>query len=101
MDIFCKIVKIYISACRLTRLHKTLVEDRSAQVNRVGKILELANVKLASVVSDIMGVTGRRIRRSWPTWRAGACAESAGNSPKWFPASSGTTTGSCCGGILS
>ena len=45
----------------LTRLRKTLVEDRTAQVNRVGKILELANVKLASVVSDIMGVTGRRI----------------------------------------
>ncbi len=45
----------------LTRLRKTLVEDRTAQVNRVGKILELVSVKLASVVSDIMGVTGRRI----------------------------------------
>ena len=45
----------------LTRLRKTLVQDRSAQVNRVGKILELANVKLASVVSDVTGVTGRRI----------------------------------------
>ena len=45
----------------LTRLRKTLVEDRTAQINRVGKILELANVKLASVVSNIMGVTGRRI----------------------------------------
>ena len=45
----------------LTRLRKTLVEDRAAQVNRVGKILELANVKLASVVSSVMGVTGRRI----------------------------------------
>ena len=45
----------------LTRLRKTLVQDRTAQVNRVGKILELANVKLASVVSDIMGATGRRI----------------------------------------
>ena len=46
----------------LTRLRKTLVEDRTAQVNRVGKILELANVKLASVVSSVMGVTGRRRR---------------------------------------
>ena len=45
----------------LTRLRKTLVEDRTAQVNRVGKTLELANVKLASVVSDVMGATGRRI----------------------------------------
>ncbi len=33
--------------------------DRNSQVNRVGRILELANVKLGSVVSDIMGVTGR------------------------------------------
>ena len=45
----------------LTRFRKTLIEDRSSLVNRVGKTLELANVKLASVVSNIMGVTGRRI----------------------------------------
>ena len=40
---------------------KTLIQDRSSQVNRVAKILELANVKLGSVVSNIMGVTGRAI----------------------------------------
>lgn len=45
----------------LTRFRKTLIEDRSSLVNRVGKTLELANVKLASVVSNIMGATGRRI----------------------------------------
>lgn len=45
----------------LTRLRKALVRDRSKQVNRVAKTLELANVKLGSVVSDIMGRTGRRI----------------------------------------
>lgn len=45
----------------LTRLRKVLVRERSRQINRVAKTLELANVKLGSVVSDIMGVTGRAI----------------------------------------
>ena len=45
----------------LTRLRKTLVRERSSQVNRVSKILELANVKLGSVVSNVMGATGRAI----------------------------------------
>ena len=45
----------------LTRLRKTLIQDRSSQVNRVAKVLEMANVKLGSVVSNIMGVTGRAI----------------------------------------
>ncbi len=30
-------------------------------VNRIQKVLEGANIKLASVVSDVMGVTGRAI----------------------------------------
>ena len=45
----------------LTRLRKALVRDRSRQVTRVAKILELANIKLGSVVTDIMGMTGRAI----------------------------------------
>ena len=45
----------------LTRLRKTVVRERSSQVNRVGKVLELANVKLGSVVSNIMGASGRAI----------------------------------------
>ncbi|MDE0083064.1 MAG: IS110 family transposase [Gammaproteobacteria bacterium] len=45
----------------LTRLRKTLVRERSSQVNWVSKILELANIKLGSVVSNVMGVTARRI----------------------------------------
>ena len=45
----------------LTRLRKVLVRERGRQVNRVAKILELANVKLGSVVTDIMGKTGRAI----------------------------------------
>ena len=45
----------------LTRLRKVLVRERSRQINRVAKTRELANVKLGSVVSDLMGRTGRAI----------------------------------------
>jgi transposase len=45
----------------LTRLRKTLIRERGHHVNRIAKILELANIKLGSVVTDIMGKTGRAI----------------------------------------
>lgn len=45
----------------LTRMRKTLVRERAHQVNRIAKTLELANIKLASVATDIMGKTGRAI----------------------------------------
>ena len=43
----------------LTRYRTRLVRERSRLVNRVQKLLEGANIKLASVVSDIMGKSGR------------------------------------------
>jgi transposase len=43
----------------LTRYRTTLVEERARVVNRVQKVLEGANIKLASVASDILGVSGR------------------------------------------
>jgi transposase len=43
----------------LTRYRRKVVQTRSAEVNRLQKILEQANIKLASVASDIMGVSGR------------------------------------------
>ena len=45
----------------LTRYRSTLVADRAQLVNRVHKLLEDANIKLASVAADIMGVSGRKI----------------------------------------
>ena len=39
----------------LTRYRQSLVSERSAEVNRVQKVLEGANIKLGSVVSDVMG----------------------------------------------
>ena len=45
----------------LTRLRKTLIRERGHHVNRIAKTLELANIKLGTVVTDIMGKTGRAI----------------------------------------
>lgn len=43
----------------LTRYRTKLGDDRTSEVNRVQKVLEDANIKLASVASDVMGVSGR------------------------------------------
>jgi transposase len=43
----------------LTRYRSTFVRERATLVNRVQKALESANIKLASVASDVMGVSGR------------------------------------------
>jgi len=43
----------------LTRYRTTLVRERAAEVNRLQKTLEGANIKLAAVARDIMGVSGR------------------------------------------
>jgi transposase len=45
----------------LTRYRTKLVQERSRAVNRVQGVLERANIKLASVATDIMGVSGRAI----------------------------------------
>ena len=45
----------------LTRYRTSLIGERAAEVNRVQKILEGANIKLASVASDVMGTSGRDI----------------------------------------
>jgi transposase len=45
----------------LTRTRVALVQSRSQAKNRVHKILEDTNIKLASVVADLFGVSGRRM----------------------------------------
>ena len=45
----------------LTRYRKKLIEDRAREVQRVQKALEIAGVKLDSVVSDVMGKAARRM----------------------------------------
>lgn len=43
----------------LTRYRRSLVEEKSREINRIQKVLEGANIKLSSVASDTMGVSAR------------------------------------------
>jgi transposase len=48
----------------LTRHRTKLIGQRTSVVNRIHKVLEDANVKLSSVISDILGVSGLRMLRA-------------------------------------
>jgi transposase len=48
----------------LTRYRKSMVQTRTAERNRLQKLLESANVKLGSVVTDVFGMTGMAILRA-------------------------------------
>jgi transposase len=43
----------------LTRYRKVLIQERTREANRLHKVLEDAGIKLATVASDILGVSGR------------------------------------------
>jgi transposase len=43
----------------LTRTRTALIDERAAAVNRLQKVREDANLKVASVATDVMGVSGR------------------------------------------
>jgi transposase len=43
----------------LTRSRTAFIEERTRSVNRLQKVLEDANIKLASVVTEVLGVSGR------------------------------------------
>jgi transposase len=43
----------------LTRYRTTLTDERAREVNRIQKVLEDANIKLASVAPEVVGVSGR------------------------------------------
>jgi transposase len=45
----------------LLRYRTTLVRERTQEVNRLQKVLESANLKLAAVASDVLGVSGRQM----------------------------------------
>src|SRR5829696_9300479 len=45
----------------LTRYRASLVQERSAEVNRLQKTLEGANIKLGAVASNVVGKSGREI----------------------------------------
>ncbi len=48
----------------LTRRRTQLVRDKATVANRIQKVLEDANIELASVASDVLGVSGRAMIRA-------------------------------------
>ena len=45
----------------LTRLRKKWVGHMTSEKNRIQKVLEASNIKLSSVISDVFGVSGRKL----------------------------------------
>jgi transposase len=45
----------------LTRYRKSLIDERVREVNRLHKLLQTANLKLSSVASDVLGLSGRQM----------------------------------------
>ena len=45
----------------MTRYRKSLIEERSRELNRLQKVLETANIKLSSVLTDANGKSLRRL----------------------------------------
>jgi transposase len=45
----------------LTRQRVQLIQDKTRVANRLQKVLEDANIKLSSVASDVLGVSGRKM----------------------------------------
>ena len=66
----------------LTRHRTKLQGQRTSVVNRIHKVLEDANVKLSSVISDIMGVSGLRMLRAIVSGESDAVALSQLGDPK-------------------
>ncbi len=58
----------------LTRYRTSLLQERSAEVNRLQKTLEGANIKLSSVATDIMGKSGRDMLAALVAGRTDAAA---------------------------
>jgi hypothetical protein len=54
----------------LLRYRHKLVESRSAERNRLLKLLETANIKLASIATDVSGVSGRLMLQALAQGRA-------------------------------
>jgi len=43
----------------LIRYRRSMIDERAREINRIQKVLEGANIKLSSVVSDVLGKSGR------------------------------------------
>ena len=48
----------------LTRYRKALINENTAQVNRIHKVLQDSGIKLTTYATDVMGVSGRAMMRA-------------------------------------
>jgi transposase len=48
----------------LVRYRRSLINERNREANRIIKVLEGANIKLSSVASDVLGVSGRAMLKA-------------------------------------
>jgi transposase len=91
----------------LTRYRRKLVESRSAERKRLLKLLESANIKLASVAKDVFGLSGRLMlealiedKTSLSQMAGLAKGELRRKIPNWswyWKANSRNIIASCCG----
>src|SRR6266496_3951235 len=89
-----------------TRYRRHLTQARTAEKQRVEKLLEDGHLKLSSVISDIHGSRagtcstrwspGSATPRRWPSWPAAPCAaRSAAWNRRWTARSSPASTPPC------
>jgi transposase len=93
----------------LTRYRATLAAERSREAQRLEKELEDAGIKLSTVATDILGVSGRamltaliageRDVQNSRTWPRPECAPRFPNSSKPSPGTSASIMPSCAGCI--
>ena len=92
----------------LTRQRTQLVRQRATACNRIQKVLEDANIKLAGVATRHAGRLGpghdrgadrRRAttRSGWPSWPGGGCGARSRSCARRCGAGSPSTTASCSG----
>jgi transposase len=48
----------------LTRMRVHVQQDRNRVINRIGRLLETVNIKLSSVATDIVGISGKAMLRA-------------------------------------
>ena len=86
----------------LPRYRKVVIQERTREVQRLEKVLEDAGIKLSSVASDILGVSGRAVLAAligaaatpppWPSWPGVAGAPSSPSCGRRCWATSTATT---------
>ena len=79
----------------LLRTRKQLVRERSSHIQRLQKTLEDANIKLNSVISDVVGLSGRRDDRG-PDRRRDRSRQAGGAGPPADQGAAGGASRSAC-----